>query len=47
MNNMGTPSDLRMMYASSTTLNNVHACVADSNGAAVGANNTPVKVVRL
>lgn len=45
MNNMGTPTDFTDDVAASTTLNNVHACVADSNGAAVGVNNTPVKVV--
>ncbi|ENX64663.1 MULTISPECIES: beta strand repeat-containing protein [Acinetobacter] len=45
MNNMGTPTDFTDDIAASTTVNNVHACVADPNGTAVGVNNTPVKVV--
>ena len=45
MNNNGTPSDLTDDYMASTTTNSVHACVASPAGTAVGANNTPVKVV--
>ncbi|NNP70747.1 hypothetical protein [Acinetobacter sp. Ac_5812] len=45
MNNMGTPTDFTDDIAASATINNVHACVADPSGTAVGANNTPVKVV--
>lgn len=45
MNNNGTPSDLTDDYMASTTTNSIHACVASPAGTAVGANNTPVKVV--
>ena len=45
MNNNGTPSDLTDDYMASTTTNSVYACVASPAGTAVGANNTPVKVV--
>lgn len=45
MNNNGTPSDLTDDYMASTTTNSIYACAADPAGTAVGANNTPVKVV--
>lgn len=45
MNNNGTPSVLADDYMASTTTNSIHACVASPAGTAVGANNTPVKVV--
>ncbi|ENU86513.1 beta strand repeat-containing protein, partial [Acinetobacter sp. CIP 102129] len=45
VNSNGTVTDLTDDVLLNPASNNVHACAADPAGTAVGANNTPVKVV--
>ncbi|WP_318342408.1 hypothetical protein [Acinetobacter sp. 16] len=45
MNNMGTPADPNDDVPATTITNVATSCVAPADGSAIGANNTPTKVV--